>query len=738
MFSETWDKQQEANLLAANEYLKNSLDIQEAINSLVDSDTHARLPVTSYELFSHDLAFYRDGSTKSKLARNRTVGDLISRVDKIDKDLVARVNVTELFASVSHNSWCSAAFVPALRFALEDDYDKFGYTARSPKPMTKEEEKQRYKTKKHMTTDKAKAITSLVSAALRTLATESCLFTLSSEKPMVDVGAFFVEKAGDGNKLRVIIDGRFANIHYSAAEAKFSFFSLETLRQVIDNLSEHKKWYAINIDLRHWFHQIPLPRRFQRLFGLPLTDRGNERGSYYAYPRAFPMGWTYSPLVAQALTWSLVLSRHKDDGPNFPAAADLPIKHLQQVNDLFSWIPLNNGGGIFVLLDNILVVTPKKDVADFWFTKIRDDAKRYNIVLKVKRDPADTTSTDDELLERQCRRTLDKDSASPQTFDFVGVTWSHSEHWAIIKRETEDMDLPNATKDSNNVKPDGTWSGTYRQLASILGRINWHRRIMRLRFFDDVEDKKGTQSLLYIYQRMIPQAHETWNSTVTLPKSLTEGLTKAWRYRNGYERCVARALAWDPKSGSIRWFATDAAKSSNNHTAVVVEYTIISCNGNRTIAGNPKTPVASFEFPKDYTIALGELHAIVAAVKSVTNPHTLVILATDSLNAKAWVEAAKAECPLARALLRELFEHMESLGIRLYLVYVPSACNVADHKTRVNTLQPGVEPQEWLPKPALQTSAILARGDMECRKTFTRHGGQTGGMDRALNPDLGK
>jgi hypothetical protein len=704
--------------------------------SLYDPIT-GRLCLSSYELFSHDLSSYRDGSAHARISKNATVGDLLKRVDKIDKDLVARVNVTDLFASVHASWWCSNAFTPALRLALPDGYRELGHTATSPPKMEDPREIERYRKKKNMTTDKAKTITSLVSAALRSLAVESRLFEIPNDTIDCDVGAFFVEKAGDANKLRVIIDGRFANIQYSASCAKFSFFSLETLRQVIDNLSIHKKWYAINIDLRHWFHQIPLPARYKKIFGLPLTDRNNKRGSFYLWPRAFPMGWTYSPLVAQALTWSFILSRHHslkaENKHNFPKEADLPLNHLKLCNELFSWIPLNGGGGIFVLLDNILVVTPKKDVADFWFDKIKEDAKRYNIVLKTKPDPANSDLSEDELLERQCRRTLTEGGS--ETFDFVGVTWSHSEHWAIINRETEDTTAPNVSKDVKNVGDDGIWRGTYRQLASILGRINWHRRIMRHRFFEDPENKIGTKSLLEIYSVMTPKQGETWNSHIALSAELTEGLAKAWAHRNSNTRCPARPLAWDPRTGNMRWFATDAAKDDTNHTAVIVEYNISNWQTRTVYSSTPKS-VEVYDYPAEYSIALGELHAIVRAVRSVTEPNTLVCLATDSMNAKHWVESAKAENETARSLLKLLFGHMESRGIRLYLVYVPSADNVADHATRRKPPTDASQPSLFLAAKLEATARLLARSDFECRKAFTLHGGQTGGMPRSLNVDL--
>jgi hypothetical protein len=185
----------------------------------------------------------------------------------------------------------------------------------------------------------------------------------------------------------------------------------------------------------------------------------------------------------------------------------------------------------------------------------------------------------------------------------------------------------------------------------------------------------------------------------------------------------------------MRWFANDAAKDETNHTAVIVEYDISNWQTRTVYSSKPKS-VEIYEYPATYSIALGELDAIVRAVRSVKEPNTLICLATDSMNAKHWVESAKAENETARSLLKLLFEHMESRGIRLYLVYVPSADNVADHATRRHPPTDASQSSLFVDTKLAATARLLARSDFECRKAFTLHGGQTGGMPRSLTADL--
>lgn len=696
------------------------------------SDPERNVEATSYEMFAEELGAYRDGTAYARIPKDSTVSDLVKRIDKIDSSLVAKVKVTDLFASCHASFWCSAAFCPTLQLALPDNYEYKGLKAREPPRMTNPDEAARYRKKKRMTTGQAKNLTSMVSAALRSLATECKLFEVWTHPVAVDVGAFFVEKAGDANLLRVIIDGRFANLVYSTSAAKFSFFSLETLRQVIDNLSKCKKWFAINIDLRHWFHEIPLPNRYKKIFGLPLTDRGNERGEYYLVPRAFPMGWSFSPVIAQTMTWGLVLSKWYDPitktgDPDFAAAADLDLQELRKHTELFSWVPLKSGGGIFILLDNILIVTPQEDTAKFWFDKIKRDAKRYDITLKTKPNP-DSPATEDELLLKQCFHEMTSDSST--TFDFLGITWSHSSHWIKIDPETEDLLEPNATKGKKNVQEDGTWIGTYTELASIIGRINWHRRAHGLRNFDDESDKYGTVTLLSLFATMTPPAGKNYQSIIGLGKKSKEGLTRAWRFRCGMTPCLARPMSWNSAVNSMRWFATDAAKNARNNRYVIVEYDVKIVNGVTLVGNAPKGPVFTDDFLAGDSIALGELYAIVEAICTVTDPHTLIILATDSMNAKRWVEAAKAGNATARSYLRKLFAHMDKFNLRVYLVYVPSKKNAADYATRPH-LNRGRD--MWEPQTFNETKALLSLAEAEAKKMWIVHGAQSGGMDPSLN-----
>jgi hypothetical protein len=54
------------------------------------------------------------------------------------------------------------------------------------------------------------------------------------------------------------------------------------------------------LDIRHWFHQLPVNPFLRRLFVIRSED------SFLSW-QVLPMGWCWSPYLAQCMAWSLIL-----------------------------------------------------------------------------------------------------------------------------------------------------------------------------------------------------------------------------------------------------------------------------------------------------------------------------------------------------------------------------------------------------------------------------------------------
>lgn len=197
---------------------------------------------------------------------------------------------------------------------------------------------------------------------------------------------FMVEKLGTECKiqrggvevvvmlLRIITDARRANAKLMN-NLTYNIFTLDVLFQIYSNVYHRaqrggKKIYCINADLRHWFYQIPIPEHLRNLFQFRFKNGDVFRSKLLA------MGWCCSPPIAQAITWTLVLSAAR--GKKVPG-----LSRLELLKQMPPWLAFDKDeGGIFVLQDNIFIVTDNKQLADAWSSHLSERAKHFNAEFK--------------------------------------------------------------------------------------------------------------------------------------------------------------------------------------------------------------------------------------------------------------------------------------------------------------------------------------------------------------------
>ena len=689
--------------------------------------------------------------------------DLNEAIDPIPSACVACLRIDELCDALMKVPYLKNALGPGVRFLASD---KSPHHLTIPTFDRFSEEHQAALLKKKITLNPGEfgppPLTNQVSKVFRHLQVSAGLFsslpllyplwhTLRiGDRPIYKqadfcfeyVGGFFVFKSN--GKLRIIIDARWANARFDRTFLHFSMFSFNTLRQVIDNLCIYTKngiWYAVNIDLRHWFHQIPLADRYRLFFAILMTDQKNERGEYVLLPNASPMGWVASPFGGQSLTWSLVLLQPGNEKPQ-----GIDFGSLSNQTTPFPWLPLSNGGGIFVILDNILVVTPHRTAAQDWMKNIVNNACRFR--AKIKTSLPETETNYDTVLnqvEQECFHEMKPES--DKSFNFNGVDWYHNRHVVKVKKG-EDRDLPNPPppktmkKDeqpppSNITSPDGPWIGTRRQLSSVLGLLNWHRTVHGLKSFEDIPKHEAFRTLYRALQSDDPD----WDSPLAIsdPEVLRH-LIAAWRLRGSEQFCEARPLFFKPVK--VIHAATDAATNE------------------KTIPGQPPSEplVAAILFEgrqehvveepfrrPDFQIALGELQGILLVVQQViarnkdveTLPSAglLIVLATDSMVAKHWLETGMAHNSEALQMLQEIDILLRRHHARIYTVYVNTNDNLADTPSRIGKMRYELGEESKPGDNARRREAtrkLLRVAEKEARGLFLKAGNSAGGMERKV------
>ena len=105
------------------------------------------------------------------------------------------------------------------------------------------------------------------------------------------VTIFLVPKAGT-NKARMIADCRDINEGMEKGPP-LPFASLDELFYILSYFGAESTY--LTADFRHWFYQIPLPHKVRHLFSV-------KAGDFMGRFDVFPMGFSWSPFVAQGLS----------------------------------------------------------------------------------------------------------------------------------------------------------------------------------------------------------------------------------------------------------------------------------------------------------------------------------------------------------------------------------------------------------------------------------------------------
>ena len=464
---------------------------------------------------------------------------------------------------------------------------------------------------------------------------------------------------------RIILDARIANALIQN-EAKMELFSLEALLQRVGSLFHNTrgKVFTSQADLRHWFHQIKLPRRYRKFFRINL-NKGE-----CVFPRCWPMGFHMSPGIAQACTWSILL---RSVEMNKTKLEDLGIEwnETKPFNEYLQWLPLKDGGAVFVCIDNIFIITPSETVFRNWQKQILDSSKLFDATLK----PVDRKDTEDD----QFRTTEKKDD--PYFFEtkifnnkkenkkitFCGVDFS-----AKGRRTKNNIDRVEA------LAKEEKWEGTYRELAAIIGQILWTYRVQGTKMID-------LDDFLDLYKFSFPNKNEKWDDKIPITTTNDEKFQKT--LLENYNKCSCEdekrrfVMYEEPRNLNIVcYIATDAAleeKAEKNYIGAMYCF-----NDEPTTKLKPKV----LQQPHYQSqIALAELEAVVETIKQIMierrdKPPDIFMIGIDSMAAKGMISRGFSKVKEARTLLKALNE--ATGGRKIFLHWVKSELNPADAPSR--------------------------------------------------------
>lgn len=459
------------------------------------------------------------------------------------------------------------------------------------------------------------------------------------------------------NMLRVITDARLANVSLMN-HLPYHIFTLEALFQCLSNVfhrSKNNRFFCINADLRHWFFQILLPEHWREMFRF-------EFGECYFRPRVLPMGWYLSPPIAQTCTWGIILSGN----PPF-----VDKQWLNQLKEMPPWVPLRNikeengkiiineeKGGIFVIQDNILVITEDEDVAVAWKKHLKERAEFFNAEFKAGQ------GLDVVVLSRE--------NPDVRT-EFNGISIGFT-GWKTAHR-----------KDRDSVESLEPKSLTHRAIHSLLGEVLWDLRVRQ-------EAALEHESFMRLFRVNTPATKQQWGH---INVNFTQEYVDILKYEVINARKHQEAGMWPYWSAVTledaekEFYAVDASLEGRLDNNTVARARLAICH-----LRNAKSKNCWFwqSTRKDHVyIGEAELEAIIWAVEDAIrkNPKVrLITIVTDSLCAKGWIERMYSDRLFANDLLsylRQLLLFDEDGNVRtikLTCMYIMSEHNLADVPTR--------------------------------------------------------
>lgn len=297
-----------------------------------------------------------------------------------------------------------------------------------------------------------------------------------------------------GKAMRTIFNGKELSTHWKPPPSVNIPDMPALIREIRLRVKKHKKkLHVVMGDFRHWFHQIPLNHSLRWHFGLAM-DHGEKAKSYLW--RCLPMGWSYSPWIAQSFAWFVVANRESNGKELFKEDA---LKQEQ----LPTFLETKEGGLATVYYDNFLLVTPSEAEATLFDKRVKSTCKNYNVTIKPG------------SYERH-----DEHSAG---FSYLGVQfeWTEREGAPSLRWRASKLEKWKETHPHPEIPNPDT---TARDRSSLLGKIIFHLHISTTPI-PLCPEGRAVLSAASLIGRVGAQ---NWDTPLALPEAIWDPVLSLW------------------------------------------------------------------------------------------------------------------------------------------------------------------------------------------------------------------
>lgn len=433
------------------------------------------------------------------------------------------------------------------------------------------------------------------------------------------------------NKKRAIIDSRDAG----ALCGKPPPVNLPPVPAVIRTMASSKYFWAA--DLRHWFYQIPIHTNLQPLFSMRLRNDRNKRMWQMS---VLPMGWSWSPFLAQCIAWSIILYRNARDKECLYRPSDIPDHEVP------SNLPLRDDGGnvvgqIILWYDNILISCEDEKVAVRWKARILQNALALSAMWGEDSCPPRVSSE----------------------VDYIGIHAHYDPATNVTQWcHTSDKCDKALTLSKQLESP----SLTPRTISQAVGYAIWDHtlRLRPLAYAHEAIDLLRT----YCGQCTV---RKSWDATIAVPVEHRRTL-QSYLATMQVNAPLSLQAPKSGGSGRVLLLASDAGGEDGLFAGIV------------RLGSDPESSIAMRrDFPPEIAaadISIKELWAAVLAIETWSDPDCDVILGVDSVVARAHLRHGLGHNKLTNDLLRQLYDSKNYRSLKTMFVY--SEDNVADPPSR--------------------------------------------------------
>jgi len=419
--------------------------------------------------------------------------------------------------------------------------------------------------------------------------------------------------------------------------------NLPHLQQVLTEVAKLGTTQCVVGDFRHFFYQHRISRWLSTLFGIACAEM-------LVRMVVLPMGWSWSPRLAQCSGWSILLYHDENSstlgvkekwGDDPPPMIKLRDEQSRVVGLIVLWI------------DNFIIFHKDQSVRDLWYNRIIKNCKKFDVQIKE----IEKTSTPSYLgIYFETKR--------------KGVVWRHD-----TKRTTKWQSLLtteiNTPRDVARLVGVGIWHHTVglRPLLEMKNSINIMRRISKNIFTKAAWDKNLSELDIVL----------TGSEKQTLKEEVSKALLNRW---------VGSTFVAATRS---IYAVTDAAKELVGDSGA--GWVIFDEEGH--VSFSDRIPWPKHHLEEDIHIL--ELAAVGHCIHSIPKQQTMthLILGCDNTVAVAALIKGYSSSDMICAMVMEIYKLCADKNLQLQILWIPSLSNAADPPSRNQTLSEKRNTASW-------------------------------------------